>query len=43
MAALRLVALDRILSSMLAICLLSSSAPAAPKTIVAIAQEQRTS
>ncbi|HEV8368866.1 MAG TPA: hypothetical protein VGQ39_13010 [Pyrinomonadaceae bacterium] len=43
MARLRLVSLNRIVTIVLVICLLSSSSPAAPKTIVVIAEKQRTS
>ena len=43
MARLRFVSLNRVLSSVLVMCLLSGSAPAAPKTIVAMVEYQRTS
>lgn len=42
MTPLRFVSLHRIVSILLATCLLSSSAPAAPQTIIALVEEQRT-
>src|SRR5829696_7658856 len=43
MMPLRFVSLHRIVSILLATCLFSSSTPAAPQTIMAIVEEQRTS
>jgi RHS repeat-associated protein len=43
MSPIRLALLTRVFSIVLSICLLSSSTPAAPKTILAIAEQQRTS